>query len=217
MGTVIRFPGWFDHVQRSLTKASSGTAPFDISLRRWASPRLTSLRPAKMLRMCESEQPAASAKSLTVIPAECAQRCMGCVKCGSDMDEDISDRNTKVNGQIFPSEISLKINGLIKCDMGKHSKPEPRKIYLGDWLHQKRIGASEAAEIAGCTQSYISNISRGTKQNVNALYLLRLSEHMEISVNDFFQKPPPVAHVESFTRLSEKAQKAILSPKAKKG
>lgn len=216
MGKVIKFHKRLGHAQRSRTKASRGTAPLEISLMRWASPRLTSLRPAKMLRTCESEQPAASARSLTLIPLAFAQRCMGCINCGSDMGEDISDRNTNVNSEIFPVEISLNINGLIKCDMGKSSRPEPREIYLGAWLRQKGVGVSEAARIAGCTQSYISNISGGKRPNINALYLLILSEHLEISVNDFFQPPPPVAHVESFKRLSEKAQKAILGRKARK-
>lgn len=100
--------------------------------------------------------------------------------------------------------------------MGKSSKPEAREIYLGEWLDRKGIGKSEAAAIAGCTQGYISNISRGARAHVNALYLLALSEKMDITVNDLFQPPPPTAHIESFARLSDKAQKAILAPKMQK-
>jgi hypothetical protein len=73
--------------------------------------------------------------------------------------------------------------------MAKHKNIEPREIFLGDWLKAWGIGPTEAAKIAGCTQSYISNISRGVRPNVNALFLLRLSEHMRVNVNDFFRRP----------------------------
>lgn len=215
MGNVIKVK-FRRHAQRSgaRTKAPSGTSPLEISLKRWAKPRLTSLRPAKMLRICESEQPAAAAKSLTVTPLDRAHDCRGCSEW-SDMTGNISERNGKVNGVIFPVEIYCPNLRKIQCGMGKKPKFEPREIYLGEWLHLKGKTVGEAAEKAGCTQSYISNISRGARPNVNALYLLRLSEWLEINVNDLFQPPPPAAHVESFAKLSDKATRAVLQRKAR--
>lgn len=94
--------------------------------------------------------------------------------------------------------------------MGKKATPKPREIFLGDWLDRWEIGPSAAAKIAGCSQSYISNIKRGEKTNVNALYLLALSEHIGVTVNDFFRKPPPKAHLAEIQEFSPQAQGALL-------
>lgn len=105
--------------------------------------------------------------------------------------------------------------GFLQCDMAKRTNVEPQEIYLGAWLKLKGIRATEAARIAGCTQSYISNVSRGAKKNVNALYLLRLSEHMEITVNDLFRKPPSEAQIKSLSEFSPEAQESLLRSKRK--
>jgi len=222
MGIVLRFPEERVHVRASsvsgLPKASIGTSPSVTLLKRWAKPRLTLLRRAKMLRMCESEHPAASANCLTVLPADCAQACIGCAGC-SDMRHGISDRNDFVNPKIFPKEMNRQFNGLIKYAMGKKPKqkpPEPREIHLGAWLRLKGIGPSEAAEMAGCGQSYISNIMRGVKMNINAQYLLRLSEKLEITVNDLFEPPPLASQVESLSRLSDQAVTNLLGRNRRK-
>lgn len=100
--------------------------------------------------------------------------------------------------------------------MAKKSDDKPREIYLGDWLDHFEIGPTEAARIAGCTQSYISNISRGARTNINALYLLRLSEHLEVNVNDFFRPLPSQTQIASIKDLSPKAQAALLAGKRRK-
>lgn len=100
--------------------------------------------------------------------------------------------------------------------MAKSDPIEPREIFLGDWLEHFGIGATEAAKIAGCTQSYISNIKRGARQNINALYLLRLSEHMELNINDFFRPLPSQSQLVALSKLSPKAQAALLGNKRKK-
>ena len=100
--------------------------------------------------------------------------------------------------------------------MAKRTPPPPQEIFLGEWLERAGIGPSEAAKIAGCSQSYISNITRGAKTNINALYLLRLSETLGISVNDFFRKPPSQAQVASIAALSPEAQRMLLQPRRAK-
>ena len=205
MGDVLRF-----HAQirsdESFKNASIGIAPPEISLSRLARPKDASFRPAKMLRKCASEHAAASARSLIDRPSASAQRSIGCF----DMTADISTRNAKSQPKIFPQEISLQTGDFLQCGMGKRTKPEPREIFLGDWLAHFEIGPSEAAEIAGCTQSYISNISRGVRPNVNALYLLKLSEHLDININDFFRPLPNQSHLAAMEKLSPKAQAALL-------
>ena len=74
--------------------------------------------------------------------------------------------------------------------MAKRSNTDAREIFLGDWLEHFEIGPTEAAKIAGCSQSYISNISRGARTNINALYLLKLSEYLEVNINGTVRKIP---------------------------
>lgn len=112
--------------------------------------------------------------------------------------------------------MELQINDLVKSCMAKRNTPKPREIFLGDWLALFEIGPSEAATIAGCSQSYISNISRGARANVNALYLLKLSEHMDVNINDFFRPLPSQSQLASIQRLSPKARAAIIDRRLKK-
>lgn len=112
--------------------------------------------------------------------------------------------------------MTIPFSGLLKCGMAKKQTVEPREIFLGDWLKRWDIGPTEAARIAGCTQSYISNISRGARKNVNALILLPLTEKYGININDLFRKPPTEAQIASFKALSPEAQDALLRPKRQK-
>lgn len=109
-----------------------------------------------------------------------------------------------------------EIDGLLKSRMGKRKLSEAREIFLGDWLDLFNIKVGEAAEIAGCDQSYISNIISGRKTNINVLYLLRIAEHMDVNVNDFYRRLPSQAQIESMQRLSPKARAAILAQRQKK-
>ncbi len=86
-----------------------------------------------------------------------------------------------------------------------------QELHLGDWLTFFEIGPTEAAEIAGCTQGYISNMVGGRKDNINVLYLLRLSEHMGVTVNDFYRPLPSRNQLATLKNLSPKAQAAILA------
>ncbi len=214
MGVIVEF---LRHAQiRSddgLKNASIGIAPPEMSLSRLASPREASLRPAKMLRRCASEHSAASARSLTDNLLAIAQTDIGC----SDMMSDISTRNEKSQQKIFPPEIQLPTDDFLQCGMAKPRKPQPREIFLGDWLELFDIGPSEAAEIAGCTQSYISNISRGARSNINVLYLLKLSEHLNINIDDFFRPLPSQSQIAAMQQLSPRAQSAIIGRRRRSG
>lgn len=112
--------------------------------------------------------------------------------------------------------MAADIEAPLKSRMGKRTPPEPREIFLGDWLNEFGIKVGEAAEIAGCDQSYISNIISGRKKNINALYLLRLSERMDININDFFRPLPSQSTLTALKRLSPKAQAAVLAQKRKR-
>lgn len=101
--------------------------------------------------------------------------------------------------------------------MTKLSGEEPPTIYLADWLALKEMSVNDAAKIAGVDQSYISNICAGRKPNVNVLILLRLSEHMEININDFYRPLPSRSQLAALNNLSPRAQAAVLNRQQKKG
>lgn len=100
--------------------------------------------------------------------------------------------------------------------MGKLSDDEPPEIHLGAWLELFEVSVGEAADIAGCGQSYISNIIANRKPNVNVLYLLHLSNHLGITVNDFYRPLPSKSQLTALKNLSPKAQATLLERQQKK-
>jgi len=132
------------------------------------------------------------------------------------MGRHISPRNHKSQPEIFPVEIAPVPIPKIEWAMGKHDNEDARPIYLGQWLEEFQMDNGKAAEIAGCDQSYISNIVANRKPNVNVLYLLRLSEEMGVTVNDFYRKLPGKASLAALKDLSPKAQATLLARSQKK-
>ncbi|WP_157195802.1 hypothetical protein [Bradyrhizobium sp. YR681] len=157
--------------------------------------------------MCESEQPAAAANSLTVLPFSAAQRSIG---CESDMGESISPGNDSSQAAIFLRETSAPVPSILKWLMGKHDDEDLPQMFLGQWLDFFELDVTEAAKIAGCSQGYVSNIIANRKPNVNVLYLLRISEHLKVTINDFYRPLPRKAELDALKKLSPKAQEAIL-------
>lgn len=199
----------------SLKNASIGISSPESTLSLLARPRDASLRPAQIFRRCDGEQPAASAMASTVICLECAQRRRGWI----DIVSTISTRNDKSQPKKFLVEMCLCDAGELRWNMGKKSKktpPPPRPIYLGEWLELLGIGPSEAAKLAGCTQSYISNMMRGVKPNVNVQILLRLSEKIGITINDFYQRPPSPTTADQMASYSTTTQTTLLNLHRKK-
>lgn len=106
--------------------------------------------------------------------------------------------------------------GVLKCHMTKHDDEDPPAIHLGQWLEFFEKDVTEAATEAGCTQGYISNIIANRKPNVNVLYLLRISEWLGVTINDFYRPLPKKAELRAFKELSPKAQAAILDKQRKR-
>lgn len=207
MGIVVSF-----HAAASDGRKKESIDKPVASLSRLASSREALLRPARILRKCGTEQPTRSARAAAARSSG-RNGASGC----SDMTANISDRNSKVNGQIFPLEMECGVNGLVSYGMGKKAKLPAPEIYLGDWLEFFELGATDAAKIAGCSQSYISNIRAGRKTNVNALYLLRLSDHLGVNINDFFRPLPTRSQLSSLNDLSGKARTTILIKQRRNG
>lgn len=106
--------------------------------------------------------------------------------------------------------------GPIKSDMPRKPEIDETRIYLGDWLKQFDVEVGEAARIAGCGQSYISNIIANRKNNINVLYLLRISEKLGITVNDLYRRLPSRSEMSAFESLSPKARATIIEQQRKK-
>lgn len=132
------------------------------------------------------------------------------------MGRHISPRNHESQPEIFPVEIASVLRVKIQCGMGKQAKNDPPPIYLGDWLDEFEWDNGRAAEAAGCDQSYISNIVANRKPNVNVLILLRLSEKMGVTINDFYRKLPNKTQLAALKDLSPKAQATLLARFQKK-
>jgi plasmid maintenance system antidote protein VapI len=132
------------------------------------------------------------------------------------MEPVISTRNEKCQEKIFLGEIAGSSLTSLHCDMAKKQAGTEPRIYLADWLEEFQIGPTEAAEIAGVTQGYISNIAAGRKDNINVLILLKLSEHMGVTVNDFYRPLPSRSQLNTLKDLSPKARAAILANERKK-
>lgn len=118
--------------------------------------------------------------------------------------------------EIFLEEISSPIKASLQCDMTALHDEEAPEIYLGDWLELFEVQVGEAAEIAGCGQSYISNIIANRKSNINVLFLLRLSEKLGVTINDFYRPLPNRSQLTTLKNLSPKAQATLLARQQRK-
>lgn len=133
------------------------------------------------------------------------------------MDESISPGNDSRQPIIFPPGTVEPEKVPLKYVMGKHDEEAPPEIYLGQWLDFFETDVSEAAIAAGCTQGYVSNIIANRKPNVNVLYLLRISDLLGVTINDFYRPLPKKSELDAFKKLSPKAQTAILKKERRRG
>jgi plasmid maintenance system antidote protein VapI len=132
------------------------------------------------------------------------------------MGESISPGNDSRQERIFLGETGLCCAAILKYGMKKRAADEPPEIFLGQWLDFFEKDVTEAAKAAGCSQSYVSNIIANRKPNVNVLLLLRISDLLGITVNDFYRPLPKKSELEALKELSPKAQAAILEKQRKR-
>lgn len=90
-------------------------------------------------------------------------------------------------------------------------------LYVGDWIDALGFERRVAAEFAGTTQSYISNMSGGrqnrrqTGRSPSTRILLALSRLLQISMNDFFVPPPAKLTQAAMADLSPQAVAALMA------
>ncbi|MBN9007282.1 MAG: helix-turn-helix transcriptional regulator [Rhizobiales bacterium] len=132
------------------------------------------------------------------------------------MDESISRRNDSRQQGIFLPETAAGLTADLKCPMAKWLSDDEPEIFLGQWLDFFETDVTVAAKAAGCSQSYVSNIIANRKPNVNVLYLLRISEMLGVTVNDFYRPLPKKSELAALKDLSPKAQASILEKQRKR-
>ena len=118
----------------------------------------------------------------------------------------------------FPAGMSHLISELVHCGMGKSPRLARRRIWINEWIAAiPGATQAEAAEAAGVSQPYLSNMGRGHKSNPSARIMLAISEYLGISVNDLYRSPPSQAAIESLGGLSPAARDVLLrQPKPQK-
>lgn len=132
------------------------------------------------------------------------------------MGKDISTRNAESQPERFLGETEIEGDELVQFDMAKRTRVPDPEIYLGDWLELYEMKVGEAAKIAGCGQSYISNIVAGRRTDINVKFLLRLSEHFGVTINDFYRPLPARAELTTLKNLSPQAQANLLARQTRK-
>ena len=113
--------------------------------------------------------------------------------------------------KIFPWEIAIMLNGLLKCGMGKTPKRTYRTIYLGEWLAATGRDQAGVAKAGDVDQSYISNMIARRRPNPSAHVLMGISEYIGCTVNDLYRPPPPRATLERINGLSPEARATLLN------
>lgn len=124
------------------------------------------------------------------------------------MDQTIPPRNEESQDEKFLQGMRIFPTPRLPSVMAKDEEPE---IHLGEWLEFFELKITEAAEIAGCSQGYLSNIIANRRTNFNIKILLRLSESMGVNINDFYRRLPSKSQLSTLKNLSPKAQAAILA------
>jgi transcriptional regulator with XRE-family HTH domain len=93
--------------------------------------------------------------------------------------------------------------------MGKIPKRQHRQLFLAEWIEATGHQTGAVASAAGVDQSYISNIIAGRKGNPSAHVLLAVSEHLGVTVNDLYRRPPPTSVLEHLSSLSPAARTTL--------
>jgi transcriptional regulator with XRE-family HTH domain len=108
-------------------------------------------------------------------------------------------------------EILLRHRGFLKSGMAKKPPKQFRQLYVGEWIEAAGVPQSAVVKGTNISQGYISNMSGGRRSNPSAEYLLRISEFIGVSMNDFYVPPPARSDVEWLGRYSPQARETLLN------
>jgi hypothetical protein len=97
-------------------------------------------------------------------------------------------------------------------------KQEHLPLHLGEWMSRFDARAVDIAKAAGVGQSYISSIISGKKPNPRFTILVKITDHLGISVNDLTRPPPPSEEFDRVRKLTPTQQLAaqVLAAKSRR-
>jgi transcriptional regulator with XRE-family HTH domain len=84
-----------------------------------------------------------------------------------------------------------------------------RKLYIGEWLARLGRKPVDLAKHVDVTETYVSELISGKKNNPSHVLLLDISEWFGLTVNDLYMRPPDRVALEAVERLNP-AQMATL-------
>jgi DNA-binding Xre family transcriptional regulator len=106
-------------------------------------------------------------------------------------------------------------------DMGKSVKKtvatihkDAERLYIGEWIELLGAKQNEVAKAAGIGESYLSLLIDRTKKNPAGRILYKISEHLEITVNDLYEMPPPASQVQALGKVPPRLWSALLELQA---
>lgn len=86
----------------------------------------------------------------------------------------------------------------------------PPKLYIGEWIdHLGTKKPSEIAKEAGITESYLSLLISGEKNNPAAHYVKSISEAMGVSMNALYGRPPTQDVTDQITKIAPELLTAL--------
>lgn len=81
-------------------------------------------------------------------------------------------------------------------------KGDERELRLSEWMDRLSIKSVDLAKELGISESYVSDLRSGRlKKQPGVQLLLRISDFMEITVNDLYTRPPPRDAIRGTERL----------------
>lgn len=88
--------------------------------------------------------------------------------------------------------------------------PEWEPLYVGDWIEACGFDQKDVVKETGISQSYLSNMSGGRKNNPSAAILRKIAKFLGVTVDDFYQPAPSPQHLKTLRGLSEAAKLALV-------
>lgn len=191
----------------SLKIASTETAPSVASLMRLARSYDGRRSPLKISDRWEGRHFTKSAKADCLMPCDSIQEPK---ECGVVMPELCHWQTHQSSAKLCYQKMDLAESPVTIGTMARalkkvklkavgvkpKSKPDPIKLFVGEWFHNAGIKQSDAADALGIGEAYMSTIVNGRKKNgkpANPSYslLLILSNWLGCTVNDLAMPPPP--------------------------
>jgi transcriptional regulator with XRE-family HTH domain len=96
------------------------------------------------------------------------------------------------------------------------TRPQYKKLHLGEWLARLNVKQADLARDVDITESYLSKLISGKKVNPAISLLLKISDRLGITVNDLYKPPPSISALDDLKNFSQAAVQQLLDQRARK-